>query len=81
MFGIPHCVTFRCVMNGVNSLDETDKRQPVHLCPLCLAKLAWNLGLNVRQRFQKLAALLTKFGLKSEAAWYQKQATRLAPRL
>ena len=39
---IQHCTAFECNMNGVNSLDEADRR-PLHLCPVCLRKVLWNL--------------------------------------
>lgn len=41
MFSIKHCCTYPCVMNGSNSMSETDA-QPFVLCPECLEKLCWN---------------------------------------
>jgi archaemetzincin len=38
LFGMDHCVFFQCVMNGSNH-DEEMRRQPPHLCPICLRKL------------------------------------------
>ncbi len=38
MYGMKHCIYYHCLMNGSNSLDETD-RAPMHLCPVCLRKL------------------------------------------
>ncbi len=32
MFGLTHCICFRCVVNGSNHLQESDRR-PLHLCP------------------------------------------------
>ncbi len=69
-FGLEHCVRYRCVMNGSNSLDESD-RQPLHLCPDCLRKLAWNRGLDVNARYDALAALYTRLGLTEEARWVE----------
>lgn len=77
MFGLRHCVTFHCIMNGSNGMDETD-RAPLHLCPLCMSKLAWNLKLNLRRRYAALARILQAHGLKNEAAWYWRQAKRMA---
>jgi len=77
MFGIHHCRTFHCIMNGSNSLDESD-RAPLHLCPLCLSKLAWNLKLSLRRRYAALARFLAHHGLKDEAVWYWRQSRRLA---
>lgn len=77
MFGLHHCVTFHCIMNGSNGMDETDQA-PLHLCPLCLSKLAWNLKLDVRRRYATLARILQAHGLKDEAAWYWRQAKRMS---
>lgn len=38
MFGLNHCVYFRCVLNGSNHLKESDAR-PMCVCPVCLRKL------------------------------------------
>jgi archaemetzincin len=38
MFGIEHCIWYRCLMNGSNHLPESDAR-PLHLCPVDLHKL------------------------------------------
>src|SRR5258708_2616267 len=38
MFGIQHCIWYRCLMNGSNHLAESDVR-PLHLCPVDLLKL------------------------------------------
>lgn len=43
MFSIRHCVSYPCVMNGSNSMPETDIH-PSYLCPECLAKLSWDLN-------------------------------------
>ncbi|MFN2168563.1 MAG: archaemetzincin, partial [Anaerolineae bacterium] len=48
MFGILHCKSYRCCMNGSNSLEELDQ-QPIHLCPRCLRKLQHHR--NRAQRF------------------------------
>src|SRR5262249_31133159 len=39
-----HCTVYECSMNGSNSLAESD-RKPLHVCPVCLRKLCWNLRL------------------------------------
>jgi archaemetzincin len=38
MFGLHHCITADCVMNGTNSLSETDKNS-IRLCSVCQEKL------------------------------------------
>lgn len=68
--GLPHCTAFSCIMNGSNNLAETD-RAPLHLCPLCLAKLSWSLGFKVGQRYEALSRFLAAHGLDAEAEWYK----------
>lgn len=68
MFGISHCVFYRCSMNGSNTLEETD-RAPVHFCPLCQRKLMWNIGYNPLKRFKELQAFYAKNDLEDEAEW------------
>jgi len=68
MFGLRHCQRFQCVMNGSNSLAESDRR-PLHLCPDCLRKLRWNLGLDVVARYEALAEFYRRHGLGAEAEW------------
>ena len=55
MFGITHCVFYRCAMNGSNSLADADGA-PLDLCPVCESKLRWNVGYDEAQRDAKLAA-------------------------
>ncbi|MHC5081539.1 MAG: archaemetzincin [Planctomycetota bacterium] len=56
IFGLHHCRTWRCIMNGSNSIAEADGR-PMFLCPECLRKLQWNTGFfDVEKRYEGLAA-------------------------
>ena len=68
MFGLHHCIEFECLMNGTNSLDETD-RSPATLCPVCLKKLAWNLRFDVRRRYSRLLEIYEREGLTAVARW------------
>jgi len=72
MFGVHHCQTYQCVMNGSNSLPESDRR-PVHLCPVCLKKFRWGLGFDVMERYETLGRFYRKHGLADEAAWVVKR--------
>jgi archaemetzincin len=74
--GIHHCRTFRCVLNGCNSLTEQDDT-PAQLCPLCMAKLAWRLDLKVRARYGGLAHLFHKAGYSELSSWYRKTFHRM----
>lgn len=38
MFGLHHCIAADCVMNGTNSMEETD-RHSIRLCSVCQRKL------------------------------------------
>lgn len=74
--GAHHCVAFHCLMNGCNSLAEHDAT-PLHLCPICLAKLAWRLSWDVTARYEGLSRLLVSQGHLGEARWFQTQLARL----
>ena len=66
MFKMRHCTHAMCVMNGVNSLSEDDQK-PNTLCSVCLKKMAWNLGLNNKERFKRLISFYEKHHLSSDA--------------
>jgi archaemetzincin len=61
MFGLKHCVFYKCTMNGTNSLAEM-ARQPLHLCPVCQRKLQWNLRYDAARRYRRLAAFYRRHG-------------------
>jgi len=56
MFSVKHCIVYRCLMNGSNSLPESD-RKPLWLCPDCLLKLSWCTGYSITERFDNLIRL------------------------
>ncbi len=76
MFGLEHCVFYRCLMNGANSLSESDAA-PIHLCPVCLAKLHWNLRFDPVKRYRRLARFYRKVGLKEEARFVLARAAEV----
>jgi archaemetzincin len=73
MFGIHHCTHYACVMNGSNSLAESDT-QPMHLCPIDLRKLQLTSELDLRMRYRELAAFYGRHGMTDEAAWTRKRS-------
>src|SRR5579859_1820336 len=77
MFGIAHCIYFRCVMNGVNHLGELDAH-PLHLCPVDLRKLYDSIQFDPMARYAHLRDFYHGAGLTAEAAWSEKQLARLA---
>ena len=68
MFGLTHCVFYRCSMNGSNSLEETDGA-PIHFCPICHRKLMWNLNFDPEKRFTQLEQFYRSHDLTEEADW------------
>lgn len=68
LFGLEHCIYYRCVMNGANSLYEAD-RAPLHECPICLRKLQLVVGFDPRARYRALADFHTTHGVPAEALW------------
>jgi archaemetzincin len=65
-----HCIVYECSMNGCNNLEESDSK-PLHLCPVCLRKLCWNLQVEPVPYLEKLAAFSNKHGLNNESRWYR----------
>jgi archaemetzincin len=63
---IAHCVTHRCVMQGSNTIEESDGH-PFHLCPEDLRKLEWSSGVDRAGRARNLHAFYLKLGWKEEA--------------
>lgn len=68
MFGMHHCVYFRCHMNGMNSLREVDSA-PLHSCPVCLRKLHHAVGFVPVDRYRRLRRFYRRVGLDAEARW------------
>ena len=57
MFGIKHCVYYKCIMNGSSYkaqrfLDMINKNfEP---CPICLRKLQLNIEFDIEERYKKM---------------------------
>ena len=79
VFGLPHCVEYRCAMNGSNSLPESDAR-PMHLCPVCLKKLEWNLAFDRHERCRGLERFYRSHGMKKEMEFCRMRAQEEAGR-
>lgn len=76
VFSLPHCQDFRCVMAGSNNLRELDSH-PMHLCPVCLSKLHYNLKFDPVKRFEDLAVFWKNRGENERATFYYRSAKRL----
>ncbi|HEY3447493.1 MAG TPA: archaemetzincin [Myxococcales bacterium] len=66
VLGLDHCIYYRCLMQGVNSLAEVDANG-IHLCPVCLDKLAHRVGVDPRRRAASYAKALERAGLAADA--------------
>lgn len=76
LFGLVHCIYFRCAMNGANGRDEFDT-QPLHLCPVCLRKLHTMIGFDVEERYRRLRDFHRRVGGHEEAAWLSRRLEEL----
>lgn len=68
MFGLSHCIFFKCVINGSNHLEESDAR-PMHLCPVCLRKLHFSIQFDVLDRYRQLLLFYKTVRFEKEAQW------------
>jgi archaemetzincin len=62
--------------DGSNSLEESD-RQPIHLCPVCLKKLAHVLKFDVVRRYHDLLSFYSAEHFDEEAEWLRVRLSRL----
>jgi archaemetzincin len=72
MFGIQHCIWYRCLMNGSNHLAESDAR-PLHLCPIDLRKLQWNIGFDILERYRRLMRFYAEACFDAEVQWMERR--------
>jgi archaemetzincin len=72
-----HCPAFSCLMNGINHEEERDARL-LHLCPVCLRKLCWNLQVEPVPYLMELNTFCQENGLGPESAWYERAMAALA---
>jgi len=70
VFGLKHCITHQCNMNGSMDLEEADS-QPLALCPHCLAKLMWNTNCEPKKRYRALIDFCDAHGLESEKLFFR----------
>jgi archaemetzincin len=65
MFSVYHCTNAECIMNGSNSLYESDT-QPNRLCSECLKKMYWNLKFNNVERLKAIRDYFQKHNLEKD---------------
>lgn len=79
IFGLEHCIYYRCIENGSNHLAESDAR-PQHPCPICLRKIHHATGCDLAARYRDLAYFYAQHaGWESEEAWVRLQLAKLRP--
>jgi len=74
--GMEHCPYFRCLMNGANSVKESD-RIPLSLCPVCLAKVEWAFRLDLSKHCRRLKSYYTRSGWRRAAAFQKRLLSSL----
>jgi len=75
LFGLNHCIYFKCVMNGSNHMQE-NLTKPFDFCPVCLRKIWGNLKFDLVERFIQIPKCLEKIDnqlYKEEIDWYNKR--------
>lgn len=70
ILSMPHCKKYECSLNGSNSHEESDGK-PLHLCPVCLRKLCWNLQVDPVTYLGKQEEFCRKYEFKNDAEWYR----------
>ena len=73
MFGLAHCQHANCVMNGTNSLYETDHHSS-RLCSDCQRKLQSSLKYDNQKRLSDLKVFFTRNSFQKEANQLEKDA-------
>jgi archaemetzincin len=71
LLSMHHCTASLCLMNGSNHQKERDSR-PLHLCPVCLTKLLWNLQAEPVPYLKRLQGSCKKNHFDDDAAWYER---------
>lgn len=77
MFGVRHCIHYQCLMNGSNSLPETDVT-PLRLCPVCLRKLHSAKSFGIKERYEQMRAFFKKHHLDDDAKWVAGRVSEVA---
>lgn len=71
MFSMQHCIKYECNLCGSNNREESN-RQPLEVCPECVAKICWATGCDPVKRFEDLAEFCREQKLVAEADFYRK---------
>lgn len=66
MFGLKHCTWYNCLMRGSNGEGVEHQLNYLHLCPVCLRKLHWNIGNDIQTCYAGLLAIFQEYSEHSE---------------
>ncbi|HLY11407.1 MAG TPA: archaemetzincin [Planctomycetota bacterium] len=66
ILSLSHCVRRRCLMQGANTLEESD-HQPLQPCAEDLRKLHWNTGVDLCRRADGLRDFYARLGWTGES--------------
>lgn len=61
MFGLRHCTYYNCLMRGSNGEEVEHQPNFLHLCPVCLRKLHWNIGFDICDQYANLLEIYTEY--------------------
>lgn len=78
MFTMRHCKEFECLMNGSNSLYESEGR-PLYMCPHCLGKLMLLTNRKIKTHLQFMEALTKSLKFEDTSEFYKKSVQALSP--
>ncbi|MET3026665.1 archaemetzincin family Zn-dependent metalloprotease [Flavobacterium sp. UW10123] len=76
MFGLYHCIVANCVMNGTNSMAETDSHS-IRLCSLCQRKLNSGFKYDNLKRLKELEGFFEKNNLNDGLALMKKDLEKI----
>ncbi len=76
-FGLLHCISAQCLMNGSNHLAETDA-SPLWFCAVCEAKVHWAFGGDPAARLRACVAVAKRLGLTTAQAEWERRAGLVA---
>jgi archaemetzincin len=68
VLSLPHCVRRRCLLQGANTLEESDGH-PLEPCAEDFRKIRWNTGLDPERRAAGLRAFTAALGWAAESGF------------
>eukprot|EP00746_Dinoflagellata_sp_MGD_P004952 gnl/MRDRNA2_/MRDRNA2_109570_c0_seq1.p1 gnl/MRDRNA2_/MRDRNA2_109570_c0~~gnl/MRDRNA2_/MRDRNA2_109570_c0_seq1.p1 ORF type:complete len:472 (+),score=50.07 gnl/MRDRNA2_/MRDRNA2_109570_c0_seq1:106-1521(+) len=66
MFGLKHCTWYNCLMRGSNGEGVERQLNYLHLCPVCLRKLHWNVGCDIPASYAGLLEIYQRYSQYNE---------------